>query len=184
LRAARPACACGPASLRSSASRPAQGDAYRRGRLSDQGVEMKRAVAAAALAALGVAALVPAASGADDPPLTVAEPSVATEVDPTKIDVMGMWAHPDDDAGFTTPCGVWHDRYGVRCGLIMLTRGEGGSNSVGNESGPALGLRRENEDRASHYRSGTVDIYNIDAVDFFYNTSAALTAEVWGDQDI
>lgn len=145
---------------------------------------MKRAVAAAALAALGVAALVPAASGADDPPLTVAEPSVATEVDPTKIDVMGMWAHPDDDAGFTTPCGVWHDRYGVRCGLIMLTRGEGGSNSVGNESGPALGLRRENEDRASHYRSGTVDIYNIDAVDFFYNTSAALTAGVWGDQDI
>ncbi|WP_413450357.1 PIG-L family deacetylase [Georgenia phoenicis] len=144
---------------------------------------MKRAVAAA-LVALVLGVVAPAASGEELPPLTVGKPSVATEVEPSKIDVMGIWAHPDDDASFTTPCGVWHDRYDVDCGIIMLTRGEGGSNSVGEESGPALGLRRENEDRASHYRSGTVDIYNIDAVDFFYNTSAALTEEVWGSERI
>ncbi len=117
------------------------------------------------------------------PPLEVGEPSIATEVDPTKVDIMGMWAHPDDDASFTTPCGVWHDLYDVRCGIIMQTRGEGGSNSVGEEAGPALGLRRENEDRASHWRSGTVDIYNVDRVDFFYNTSAPLTAEVWDAEE-
>lgn len=111
--------------------------------------------------------------------LTVSAPSVATAVSPTKVDVMGLWAHPDDDAGFTTPCGVWQDRYGVTCGIIMETRGEGGSNSVGPEAGPDLGLRRENEDRTSHIRSGTVDVYNVDMVDFFYNTSAPLTAEVW-----
>ncbi|QDB79675.1 LPXTG cell wall anchor domain-containing protein [Georgenia wutianyii] len=142
-------------------------------------------MAAAALAALALGAVVPTAAGdTAPPPLTVGEPSIATEVSPNKIDVMGIWAHPDDDAGFTTPCGVWNDRYGVECGIIMLTRGEGGSNSVGDEAGPALGLRRENEDRASHYRSGTVDIYNIDAVDFFYNTSAALTEEVWGSERV
>ena len=36
----------------------------------------------------------------------------------------------------------------------MVTRGEGGGNAVGTELGPALGLRRENEDRIAHYRSG------------------------------
>jgi LmbE family N-acetylglucosaminyl deacetylase len=106
-------------------------------------------------------------------------PSVSTSTNPQKIHVMGIWAHPDDEAGMAAPCGVWNDRYGIRCGIIMVTRGEGGSNSVGAESGPALGLRRENEDRASHVRSGTVDIFNLDRVDFYYNTSAPLTAQVW-----
>ncbi|WP_324651926.1 PIG-L family deacetylase [Georgenia sp. H159] len=146
---------------------------------------MRKGIAAAAFAALALGAVVPTAAGqTEEPPLTVGEPSVATEVDENKIDVMGIWAHPDDDASFTTPCGVWNDLYDVQCGVIMLTRGEGGSNSVGDEQGPALGLRRENEDRTSHYRSGTVDIYNIDAVDFYYNTSAALTEEVWGSERI
>ena len=119
------------------------------------------------------------AAVAPAPVLTVGAPSVATAGSPTKINVMGLWAHPDDDAGVTTPCGVWQDLYDVTCGIIMETRGEGGSNSVGPEAGPDLGLRRENEDRTSHIRSGTVNVYNVDMVDFFYNTSAPLTAEVW-----
>ena len=117
------------------------------------------------------------------PGLTVGTPSIATAVSPTKVNVMGLWAHPDDDAGFTTPCGVWQDLYDVTCGIIMETRGEGGSNSVGPEAGPDLGLRRENEDRTSHVRSGTVNIYNVDRVDFFYNTSAPLTAQVWDKEE-
>ncbi|MEE6288225.1 PIG-L family deacetylase [Georgenia sp. MJ173] len=145
----------------------------------------RKALAIGGLVAISLGGVLPAAVGdTEEPPLTVGDPSVTTEVSPNKIDVMGIWAHPDDDASFTTPCGVWHDRYDVQCGIIMLTRGEGGSNSVGDEAGPALGLRRENEDRASHFRSGTVDIFNIDAVDFFYNTSAALTEEVWGSERI
>jgi len=123
------------------------------------------------------------AAPADVTRLAVGEGSSATEVSPTKVDVMGLFAHPDDDAGFTTPCGVWQDLYDVTCGIIMETRGEGGSNSVGPEAGPDLGLRRENEDRTSHVRSGTVDIYNVDRVDFFYNTSAPLTAEVWDKEE-
>lgn len=96
-----------------------------------------------------------------------------------KINVMGEWAHPDDDTSIIGPCGVWHDRYGTKCGIIMVTRGEGGGNGAGTEIGPALGLRRENEDRVAHYRSGTVDVFNLDRVDFFYNLSAPLTQFFW-----
>ncbi len=143
----------------------------------------RRVLVVASALVIGLTTAMPA-SGDPQLPLAVDDPSVSTEVNPDKIDVMGLWAHPDDDAGFITPCGVWNDRYDVNCGIIMLTRGEGGSNSVGDEAGPDLGLRRENEDRASHYRSGTVDIFNIDAVDFYYNTSAALTEEVWGSDSV
>src|SRR6266540_6445682 len=133
---------------------------------------MKRystALAAVAAVAIGVALLGGAASQA-----------TAAAGDAVKINVMGEWAHPDDDTSIIGPCGVWHQRYGVRCGIIQITRGEGGGNAVGQEIGPALGLRRENEDRAAHYRSGTVDIFNIDRVDFFYNQSAPLTQFFWG----
>jgi hypothetical protein len=101
-----------------------------------------------------------------------------------KIDVMGEWAHPDDDTGFIGPCAVWHARYGTRCGFVMITRGEGGGNATGTEIGQSLGLRRENEDRVAHYRSGTIDVFNIDSVDFFYNQSAPLTAYFWGNDTL
>ena len=96
---------------------------------------------------------------------------------------MGEWAHPDDDTSIIGPCGVWRQRFEVKCGLIMVTRGEGGGNAVAQEIGPALGLRRENEDRVAHFRSGTVDIFNLDRVDFFYNTSAPLTQFFWGQDE-
>src|SRR5829696_618700 len=100
-----------------------------------------------------------------------------------KLDVLGEWAHPDDDTSIIGPCGVWHQLYDTKCGIIMVTRGEGGGNAVGTEIGPALGLRRENEDRIAHYRSGTVDIFNLDRVDFFYNTTAPLTQHFWGESE-
>ncbi|TDW17010.1 PIG-L family deacetylase [Kribbella kalugense] len=115
------------------------------------------------------------------PAVATTKPYVADRQ--TKIDVMGEWAHPDDDTSFIGPCGVWHQLYGTKCGVIMVTRGEGGGNAAGNELGPDLGLRRENEDRVAHYRSGTVDIYNLDRVDFFYNQSAPLTQYFWDEQE-
>lgn len=137
--------------------------------------------------ALGlVVPLIPSGAGVaaeDGPDLVLGESTSSVDAQREKIDVMSIWAHPDDDAGTVTPCGVWNDRYDVRCGIIMVTRGEGGSNSVGSEAGPDLGLRRENEDRTSHVRSGTVDIFNLDRVDFYYNTSAPLTAQVWDDEE-
>jgi GlcNAc-PI de-N-acetylase/Carbohydrate family 9 binding domain-like len=116
--------------------------------------------------------------------LCLAAPAPAYKADKqTKIDVMGEWAHPDDDVSIIGPCGVWHQRYGIRCGIIQLTRGEGGGNAVGSELGPALGLRRENEDRVAHFRSGTVDLFFLDRVDFFYNTSAPLSQFFWGETE-
>jgi LmbE family N-acetylglucosaminyl deacetylase len=111
-----------------------------------------------------------------------AAPYTASEA--VKINVMGEWAHPDDDTSIIGPCGVWHERYDVKCGIIMVTRGEGGGNATGSEIGPELGLRRENEDRVAHYRSGTIDIFNIDSVDFFYNQSAPLTQYFWGTETL
>jgi LmbE family N-acetylglucosaminyl deacetylase len=115
------------------------------------------------------------------PAVATTKPYVADRQ--TKIDVMGEWAHPDDDTSFIGPCGVWHQLYGTKCGVIMVTRGEGGGNAAGNELGPDLGLRRENEDRVAHYRSGTVDIFNLDRIDFFYNQSAPLTQYFWDEQE-
>jgi LmbE family N-acetylglucosaminyl deacetylase len=128
---------------------------------------------AALLGALGITATAGAA----------APPTPWSVDNPIKLDILGEWAHPDDDTSIIGPCGVWHHRYGARCGIIMVTRGEGGGNAVGSEIGPALGLRRENEDRVAHYRSGTVDIFNLDQVDFFYNTSAPLTQFFWGHDE-
>ena len=123
-----------------------------------------------------LAVLLGAAPGASAAPYT-ADKAV-------KVNVMGEWAHPDDDTSIIGPCGVWHQRYDVRCGIIMVTRGEGGGNATGTEIGPELGLRRENEDRVAHYRSGTIDIFNIDSVDFFYNQSAPLTQFFWGSETL
>ena len=125
---------------------------------------------------VALAVLTAAAEGAKAAPYTADEA--------VKINVMGEWAHPDDDTSIIGPCGVWHQRYDVRCGIIMVTRGEGGGNATGTEIGPELGLRRENEDRVAHYRSGTIDIFNIDSVDFFYNTSAPLTQYFWGTETL
>src|SRR4029077_20693677 len=60
---------------------------------------------------------------------------------------------------------------------------EGGGNAVASEIGPALGLRRENEDRVAHYRSGTLDLFYLAKVDFFYNQSAPLTQYFWNHDD-
>ncbi len=136
---------------------------------------MKRFVGLVVLAL--IAAVLPAQAVAT----TTGKPYVADRA--TKIDVMGEWAHPDDDTSIIGPCGVWHQRYGVKCGVIQVTRGEGGGNAVGNELGPDLGLRRENEDRVAHYRSGTVDIFNLDRIDFFYNQSAPLTQYFWDEEE-
>ncbi|MEV5964819.1 sugar-binding protein [Kribbella sp. NPDC051952] len=139
---------------------------------------MKRLVGFVVLA---LVAALPLSAAATTTTTSSGKPYVADRQ--TKIDVMGEWAHPDDDTSIIGPCGVWHQRYGVKCGVIQVTRGEGGGNAVGNELGPDLGLRRENEDRVAHYRSGTVDIFNLDRIDFFYNQSAPLTQYFWDEQE-
>lgn len=137
--------------------------------------------AAAALLAFGSLALTggPAAAA----PARSAPAAPASHAKVYKINVLGEWAHPDDDTSIIGPCGVWHRLYHIRCGIIQVTRGEGGGNAVGPETGPPLGIRRENEDRAAHYRSGTTDLFYLDRVDFYYNQSAPLTQFFWGHDE-
>lgn len=135
-----------------------------------------------AAAALVMGLMAPAAT-ALAPVAAPPDKGDVADQDRSKVNLMGVWSHPDDDTSIIAPCGVWNQLYDIRCGIIMHTRGEGGSNSVGDEAGPDLGLRRENEDRASHFRSGTVDIFNTDLVDFYYNTSAPLTEFFWGAEE-
>ena len=137
---------------------------------------MQRFGVVLAMVAIGVLGLAGPAAAAG-------KPTVYKAPDPVKIDVMGEWAHPDDDTSIIGPCGVWHAALRRQVRVIMVTRGEGGGNAVGQEIGPALGLRRENEDRVAHFRSGTVDLFNLDRVDFFYNTSAPLTQFFWGQDE-
>jgi LmbE family N-acetylglucosaminyl deacetylase len=147
------------------------------------GETMKRLMAALSAGLITVGLVATPALAADPGDYEIGDIEQASDKSPNKIDVMGMWAHPDDDANFETPCGIWQDQHDIRCGIIMVTRGEGGSNSVGDEAGPDLGLRRESEDRTSHIRSKTADIFNLDRVDFYYNTSAPLTAEIWDQEE-
>ena len=64
--------------------------------------------------ALGAAALATAPASAADR---------YTASGAVKLDVLGEWAHPDDDTSIIGPCGVWHQRYDVKCGIVMVTRG-------------------------------------------------------------
>ncbi|MEZ7898819.1 MAG: sugar-binding protein [Flaviflexus sp.] len=148
-------------------------------------MKWKMGLAMVAVASLLTPTLASAGDGVSaEETLQIEEGTRSTDVDPVKLDVLAVWSHPDDDAGIIAPCGVWGDLDDIDCGIMLTTRGEGGSNSVGPEAGPDLGLRRENEDRASHVRAGTVDLYYLDKVDFFYNTSAPLTEQAWGEEDV
>lgn len=148
---------------------------------------MKRKLGLAMVAIAGL--LAPTVASADegasaDERLTIQEGTRSSGQPASKLDVLGVWSHPDDDAGIIAPCGVWGQEADIDCGIMLTTRGEGGSNSVGPEAGPDLGLRRENEDRASHVRAGTVDMYYLDRVDFFYNTSSPLTEQAWDGDEV
>ncbi|WP_029212030.1 sugar-binding protein [Arsenicicoccus bolidensis] len=102
---------------------------------------------------------------------------------PVDLGLLYVGAHPDDEAGTLSTLGLWRQRYGVKSGVVTVTRGEGGGNAAGPEEGPALGLLREAEERKAVGKAGITNIYNLDKVDFYYTVSEPLTAKVWGHDD-
>jgi LmbE family N-acetylglucosaminyl deacetylase len=104
----------------------------------------------------------------------------AGEVD---LDMLFIGAHPDDEAFTLASYGQWNEYNDVQVGVITVTRGEGGGNAAGPEEGPALGLIREEEERAAVSVAGIEHIYNLDKVDFYYTVSAPLTSDVWGYEE-
>jgi len=138
-----------------------------------------RAAATFAAAVLVAAALAPTPAAAGEPP-----PAPSTSAGrPVDLDVMFVGAHPDDEAGSLSTFGQWRERYGVRTGVVTITRGEGGGNAVGPEEGPALGLIREAEERRAVGHAGITEVFNLDKVDFYYTVSAPLSQQVWDEQD-
>ena len=57
------------------------------------------ALGLACVIALGLTTSTPALAGGS---LSVGKSVQTIRVSPTKVDVMGLWAHPDDDASFIT----------------------------------------------------------------------------------
>ncbi|GAA0935471.1 sugar-binding protein [Nonomuraea longicatena] len=131
--------------------------------------------------------LSPAQAAAAPPPLApdpTASPSAAAAEraasSPADLDALFVGAHPDDEAFSLSTLGQWNEDHGVRTGVVTVTRGEGGGNAVGPEEGPALGLLREQEERAAVGKAGVREVFNLDDVDFYYTVSAPLTDQVWG----
>ncbi|NLU74331.1 hypothetical protein HCC61_16875 [Streptomyces sp. HNM0575] len=102
---------------------------------------------------------------------------------PAHHDVLFVSAHPDDEAGSLSTFGLWHERRGVRTGVVTITRGEGGGNAVGPEEGAPLGMLREDEERSATALAGIENIFYLDKPDFWYTLSAPLTERIWHEQD-
>ncbi|TDE00759.1 sugar-binding protein [Jiangella asiatica] len=139
------------------------------------------AVAATAAAAL-LAATLPAATATGAQPADGGRPGSGDgSGDAVDLDVLFIGAHPDDEAGSLSAFGQWNEFADLTAGVITVTRGEGGGNAVGLEEGPELGMLREAEERSAVANANIANVYNLDEVDFFYNASAPLTDDAWGE---
>jgi LmbE family N-acetylglucosaminyl deacetylase len=113
----------------------------------------------------------------------LASPAQAKPSQPIDLDIMFIGAHPDDEAGNLGTFGYWNEYHDMKAGVITMTRGEGGGNAVGLEEGPALGILREAEERRAVGWAGVENVYNLDALDFYYTASAPLSEQIWGYQN-
>lgn len=96
-----------------------------------------------------------------------------------KTDILGVFAHPDDETGMAASLA----RYGRGEGRVIahayVTRGEGGGNMVGTQGGPALGILREAELRECLDLLGVRFCHFLEQEDFFYTESHAATLRKW-----
>lgn len=85
--------------------------------------------------------------------------------------------HPDDeDSALLAELAL---RYGVRTVYLSLTRGEGGQNRIGPESGTALGILRAGELLAARRYDGAEQIF-APYIDFGYARDAEASFAQWG----
>jgi len=100
-----------------------------------------------------------------------------------KTDVLGVFAHPDDETGVSALMADLSLRQGKRVSHVYCTRGEGGGNMVGTHFGPSLGVLREAELRDCLARIGVRFVYFLDRADFAYTESLQVTLEKWGHEE-
>lgn len=99
-----------------------------------------------------------------------------------KTDIMGVFAHPDDETGMAATLARYALGQTSVVANVYCTRGEGGGNMVGTQSGAALGALREAELRYCLATLGVRYCYFLDQLDWAYTESAAATLRKWGKE--
>lgn len=102
--------------------------------------------------------------------------------DPLKVDLLGVFAHPDDETGAAGTLVTYALGRGKTVANVYCTRGEGGGNMVGTQYGSALGILREGELRECLGLMGIRHCFFLDRADFAYTESLAITLEKWGHE--
>jgi LmbE family N-acetylglucosaminyl deacetylase len=131
-----------------------------------------------------------AASATDAPMLLAAAPAEtpnAAEIRLAlaKLNVVGgvlyVAAHPDDE---NTAFLAWASREKlVDAGYLSMTRGDGGQNLIGTESGELMGLLRTQELLAARRLDGAKQFFSR-AVDFGYSKGPEETLRIWGKEQV
>ena len=85
-----------------------------------------------------------------------------------KTDILGVFAHPDDETGAAGTLAAYALGKGSVIAHVYCTRGEGGGNMVGTQGGTALGILRESELRQCLTTLGWRRCFLLDATDFAY----------------
>lgn len=99
-----------------------------------------------------------------------------------KVDVMGVFAHPDDETGVAALLAHLALGEGRAIANVYCTRGEGGGNMVGTQSGDALGILREIELKQCLAELGVRHTFFLNREDFAYTESLVITLEKWGHE--
>lgn len=103
--------------------------------------------------------------------------------EPLKVDLLGVFAHPDDETGVAATLAHYALGQNKAVAAVYCTRGEGGGNMVGTQSGEALGILREAELRACLQTLGVKYCYFLDRKDFAYTESLLATLQRWNRED-
>ena len=90
-------------------------------------------------------------------------------------------AHPDDE---NTALLSWFasERF-VRTAYLSVTRGDGGQNLIGQETGPLLGIIRTQELLAARRIDGAQQMFTR-AIDFGYSKNPDETLKIWGHDQV
>lgn len=99
-----------------------------------------------------------------------------------KLDVLFVGAHPDDDSTATATLARYAAE-GKKVGVVTATRGEQGGNLIGPETGAALGLLREGEERAALGWLGIPTVHYLEKLDSGFTTSIGVSERNWGRAD-
>jgi LmbE family N-acetylglucosaminyl deacetylase len=143
-----------------------------------------RSALAAGLCALLALALLPGAPASDPRPPAVRD-AAAIRLALDKLNVVGsalyVGAHPDDE---NTALLAWlANGRKVEAAYLSMTRGDGGQNLIGSDTGELLGVIRTQELLAARRIDGAQQFFTR-ALDFGFSKGPGETLEKWGKDRI